>query len=132
MSIITSYFANIKNLPNKYILISIARYLPKWLINNSDIYTYPILAPSEQLLRDYKNRLIDIPVYIERYQTEVLDKLDPIQVVTDFKQFGDDIALLCYETPVQFCHRFLISKWLNTKIKGLYVREYGYDPDTLL
>lgn len=29
------------------------------------------------------------------------------------KELGEDAVLLCYEKPGDFCHRHLVSQWLN-------------------
>jgi uncharacterized protein (DUF488 family) len=50
--------------------------------------------------------------------------LDVNQVVFELNELANgrfkdtDIALICYEKPSDFCHRHLVSKWLN---------ENGYD-----
>lgn len=58
--------------------------------------------------------------YIEHFQTEILDGLDATDVILDFSRmiYGfnvgeNDIALICYEKPSDFCHRHLVAEWLN-------------------
>ena len=51
--------------------------------------------------------------YEQKYQETVLDKLSPKEIETDMKSFGKNVVLLCYEKPDEFCHRTLVSRWLN-------------------
>ena len=37
----------------------------------------------------------------------------------------EDIALVCYEKPGDFCHRHLVADWLNEA--GYQCEEYKYD-----
>lgn len=104
--IYTSYFAGIK----KYNLeinscISIALYNPKGL----KIDVYPKLFPTKSILNDYKSGKITNSEYIKRYKNEVLYKLNPKYVS---KELNDKI-LICYESPYGFCHRKIVSEWLN-------------------
>ena len=47
--------------------------------------------------------------YIEEYYKEVLSKLDPQKVYRDLRYS----TILCYENPGEFCHRHVVSSWLN-------------------
>lgn len=66
------------------------------------------LAPSWDLLNEYK-RTGNEKRYTERYQKEVLDKLDKAEMK---KKLAGKV-LLCWCKPGQFCHRHLVLKWLN-------------------
>ncbi|MCM1500678.1 MAG: hypothetical protein NC124_19625, partial [Clostridium sp.] len=62
----------------------------------------------------------DNDYYIEYFQAEVLDKLDVTDVLMDFSRMDhgfnvgkNDIALICYGKPSDFCHRHLVAEWLN-------------------
>jgi len=35
---------------------------------------------------------------------------------------GDDVVLLCWEPPVEFCHRQVVAAWLKAKL-GVVVEE---------
>jgi hypothetical protein len=100
--IYTSYFAG-KRYANEQV-ISIARKTPV----NIDIPTYIELAPSFELVADYKKDH-DQSKYVLRYTIEILSKLDPFKVVQDL----NDKVMLCYEKPGTFCHRHIVAKWLN-------------------
>jgi hypothetical protein len=60
--------------------------------------------------------------YMDHFQKEVLDTLNPDQVYQDLMKFCEkshmnpeetDIILLCYEKPNEFCHRHLVANWLS-------------------
>ena len=79
---------------------------------------YKKLAPKYYFLHKYKLDG-DEEFYTQQYQAEVLDQLDPKEVLRDL---GEDAVLLCYEKPGQFCHRRLVAKWLEEKL-GIEVKE---------
>lgn len=116
----TSYFAKYKGDKG----IAICLFVPFWWKG----FHYPRLAPTKSILTQYKkSKLINQTkaedVFTKRYKAEVLDKLDPHSV---YSELGEDAVLLCFEkcTPVvkEFCHRHLVSSWLN---------EAGYDIDEI-
>lgn len=100
----TSYFAKMKKLPKELKVISIARWTPKGVVLDS----YPDLFPSQALLSDYKQGLINKEDYIIRYNKQ-LEKLNPEKVFKDL----DQCVLVCYEKSSDFCHRHLVSSWLQ-------------------
>lgn len=59
----------------------------------------------------------DNDYYIEYFKSEVLDATN---VILDFSRMDykfnvgeNDIVLICYEKPSDFCHRQLVAEWLN-------------------
>ena len=69
--------------------------------------------------------------FLKRYYAEVLDPLDPDEVVQELVDIGDGKipTLLCYEPPEpgeEWCHRSLVSTWLKDTL-GLKVFEYGQE-----
>tara|TARA_Y100001963_G_C6428175_1_gene285790 strand:+ start:168 stop:524 length:357 start_codon:yes stop_codon:yes gene_type:complete len=78
-----------------------------------------------------------LPEYIPKFK-DLLSKLDPYEVSTEAQErtynkarkrgLSDEEAgaitpvLLCWETPNQFCHRHMISEWIN-KETGIHVPE---------
>jgi len=54
-----------------------------------------------------------------------LSLLDPQQVVDELKALAgsEDIALVCYERPSDFCHRHLVANWLTQA--GFPTEEFG-------
>jgi hypothetical protein len=114
--IYTSYFAQIKKLPSDIIPISICGKAPDWYTG----LQYKKLAPKYDFFMEWKKNHNN-NYYIEHFQKEVLDTLQPTQVVTDllmmvhnFKglNYAPEIALICYEKPEDFCHRHLVANWL--------------------
>ena len=125
--IYTTYFAKLKSLPSHIVPISICAKAPDWY----EGLQYKKLAPSYNLLMEYKKNY-DKDHYIERFQKEVLDTLNPLEVVKDlcmlvgnFKGYNymPDAALVCYEKSTDFCHRHLVADWL--KKNGFEVMEYN-------
>ena len=114
--IYTSYFAKLKELENHNIIpISICGKAPDWYKG----LQYKKLAPKYGFFMEWKKNH-DNDYYIEHFQKEVLDELDATEVVLDFSRLDygfnvgeNDIALICYEKPSDFCHRHLVAEWLN-------------------
>ena len=109
----TSYFGNIKNLPKDAILVSIARWTPKWFKG----YKFPELAPKVDLLKWWKNSNQteeDLKLYKKIYNGYLGQKsclMIYTQLISAAKD--KDIILLCYERPSEFCHRQLVREWFN-------------------
>lgn len=121
----TSYFANFRKLDkNKYIAVSITRITPVGF----DIKVEEF-APEKSTLFNYKNGKINEEQYTKEY-TEQLDELfdDGIMVNTlsrlnDLeKRYNKEVVLLCYEGKEKFCHRHILSKYINEKF-NLDIRE---------
>ena len=118
MAIYTSYFANIKNLPNDTITIAICGKVPEWYSGAQ----YKKLAPKWSFFKVWKETK-DNDYYIEHFQKEVLDKLDPAKIILELTKMAQNrtyagihthnIALICYEKPSDFCHRHLVANWIN-------------------
>lgn len=114
--IYTSYFAKLKELENHNIIpISICGKAPDWYKG----LQYKKLAPKYGFFMDWKKNH-DNDYYIEHFQKEVLDGLNATDVILDFSRMvhgfnvgENDIALICYEKPSDFCHRHLVAEWLN-------------------
>lgn len=126
--IYTSYFAKLKSLPNNVLPIAICGKVPNWYKG----LEYKKLAPKYKFFMQWKETH-DNRYYIEHFQSEVLDNLNAHEVVLDLFNKLDDkskniifstkipldlnpkinIALICYEKPLDFCHRHLVSEWLN-------------------
>jgi hypothetical protein len=79
---------------------------------------YKQLAPKFWFFKKYKLDG-DTVFYTAQYRAEVLDMLDPKEVLRDL---GEDAILLCYEKPGEFCHRHLVAKWLEDEL-GIEVKE---------
>lgn len=109
----TSYFAKAKKItdPNT-VCVSIALNPPPWFNG----ICYKKVSPTQQILDNWHANA-DEASYIKDYESEVLSKLNPVDVVIDLIKLTDDkydnIVLLCYETSDKFCHRHLLAKWLT-------------------
>ncbi|MBV8882491.1 MAG: DUF488 family protein [Chroococcidiopsidaceae cyanobacterium CP_BM_RX_35] len=128
----TSYYAT----TNSDCGIAISKYPPAGWQGK----VYPPLAPSTNLLNNFKNKRYTIEDYIRLYQQQ-LDKLDPQQVWAELHELaaGAEPVLLCYEKPkvrlatfgyeplcndsdLWFCHRRLVAIWLESTL-GIAVPE---------
>lgn len=117
--IYTSYFANLGALPSNIIPISICGKAPEWYEKWTNGFQYKKLAPKYDFFMKWKENK-DNDYYISCYQEQILNKLNPETVVKeleelcgDLLQDGKSICLLCYEQPQEFCHRHLVSAWLQ-------------------
>lgn len=119
--IYTSYFANVKKLPQNIIPIAISASIPK----SVRMTMYQKLAPSYDILMTWK-RTPDREKYIKDYNEQVLSRLDANKVVNELYRLshGKDIALICYEKPDDFCHRHLVAEWLTESGLCGEVKEY--------
>ena len=115
--IYTSYFANLKKIPDTITLIAICGKVTQFYTG----LTYKKLAPKYSFFVVWK-QTHDNDYYIQQFQNLVLDKLNADDVVAELKSLSKtkDFVLVCYEKPTDFCHRHLVAKWL---------RENGYDCD---
>jgi len=108
----TSYFSKYKKQDG----VNIALGEPKWFTGES----YPSLYPTWDMINNVK-KTKNYTLYIEQY-TQILNKLDPFKVYNDLK----NKTILCWEKSGDFCHRKLISDWIEEKT-GFIVPEYDYD-----
>lgn len=110
-----------KKLPKLLVPVSIAGRTPDFYHG----YEYKKLAPKYEFFKVWKETQ-DNDYYVKHYNEEVLDKLDIKCVLTDLLILTNsyDLCLLCYETPEKFCHRHLVSEWLNKN--GVKSEEYRF------
>ena len=113
LEIYTSYYAGFFNCDHDFkdaVPISIAQFAPRYYGN---IIEYKDLAPSADILREYKEKG-NIEVYLRRYYSEILNSLDRRKVINDLLNIseGKRIVLLCYEKPEDFCHRHESLSWI--------------------
>lgn len=128
MKIYTTYFNNLINLPDTIIPISICGKPPHYWIGRE----YKKLAPKYDFFKVWK-QTHDNDYYVEQFNKQVLNNLDPAQVVNElFQMVPSDctVALVCYEKPNQFCHRHLVADWLRSA--GYEVSEYMGSNKSLL
>ena len=104
------YFAQKKNYPETDWLICIARTWPWFIKRDQTMSHFPSLAPSPELLGDWKTGGISWELYEERYRKEV-DASE--QARRDIAWIGikdcqgETVRLMCWEKGPP-CHRFLL------------------------
>lgn len=111
MTVYTSYFGNINNIPKGIIPIAICGKSP----NGWTGFEYKRLAPKWSFFKVWKETH-DNQYYIDNFYALVLNKLNQDSVMRELEMIsgGQDICLLCYETPDKFCHRHLVAGWLSS------------------
>lgn len=134
--IYTTYFANLKNFDRKISCpIAICIKPP----NGYKGLVYKKLAPTWKILKEWKENHNE-NLYKVCFQNEILESLCIDQVMEDLRflinktyncgiiknykwweNISFDIYLVCYEKKGDFCHRHLVSEWMNKN--GVYVRE---------
>lgn len=140
--IYTSYFANIRNLPEGFFPISICGKAPEGYKGAQ----YKKVAPKWSFFSEWKKNH-DNDYYIKCFKEQVLSDLDAGEVVHELtKLLPEDlqmlnyitncpiwgnphvnIVLVCYEKPEDFCHRHLVAEWFNQN--GIRCAEW-VKPDT--
>lgn len=119
--IYTSYFNKLADLPDSIVPISICGKAPDWYNG----IQYKKLAPKYSFFSEWKKNH-DNQYYIDHFKAEVLDQLDPGEVVRQLNELSGNqtVVLICYENPNEFCHRHLVADWLASH--GYPTREYNY------
>ena len=102
--------------------IAISRSVPDGL--EPGFKRYLTLAPGPW----FKSFGDDKAGYIEAYQREILDPLDPHQEWETLHQLagGEEPILLCWEPlrkPHEFCHRRLVAAWFEREL-GVEIPEF--------
>ena len=109
--IYTSYFEKLDVLPKNIIPISICGKAPDWYTG----LQYKVLAPKYDFFIKWKENH-DNNYYIKCFDEQVLSHLNANDVVKrlfEKSNNNQDIALICYEKPGDFCHRHLVAEWLK-------------------
>lgn len=111
----TGYFARIEKYKELGLYpVSIARCNPKGM----NIFTWSAVAPSEDILRDYKSGKITEIEYDFRYRLQlqncnILEDLSFIDSKISKEYKG--IVLCCYEKSGTFCHRHILAGYIDEK-----------------
>lgn len=109
MKIYTSYYGMLKKIPSNIMPISISRRKPE----GCTISSFPFLAPSATLLSKYKKSgskteyVTEFNLYLDTLNCNAIYGM--LRTVSK----DQDIVLLCYEKPDDFCHRHLVAGWFN-------------------
>jgi len=102
------YFGNFENYPENEIFIVVSRYYPRFI--RKGLSFHPELAPSKELLEDWKTGGISWELYEKRYRKEMESEKaqETIKALARAIQY-DDFRLLCYEKNPP-CHRFILKE----------------------
>ena len=116
----TTYFAKLRSLPKTISPIAICGKAPEWFLGPQ----YKKLAPRYDFFSEWK-RINDNHYYVQCFNELVLSQLDPIRVLDELYSLtsSEDIALVCYEKPEDFCHRHLVANWFREY--GIQIKEFG-------
>ena len=117
----TTYFANLRNLPENITPIAICSKSPEGYKG----LEYKKLAPKWSFFSVWRETG-DNQYYVEHFDKEVLAGLNPNKVYYELVSLAGgntEIALVCYETPEKFCHRHLVRNWFM--IHGFPIKEFG-------
>jgi len=126
--IYTSYISNLKNIPKHIVPITICGKTPLgW--NGKQ---YKKLAPKWEFFSKWKNKTFGCEecfknneYYTKEFYDKVLNKLNIQQVLNELYELSggsENIVLLCYEKPDDFCHRHLVADWM--KGYGIEIEEW--------
>lgn len=110
----TSYYFSSRISKPGMNLVAVSNSYPLYLSCLKDARHYRKLCPGWSLVKDYKKKVISRQNYIEIYQEDILDKLDPEKTYQDL---GEDAVILCWEKPKAFCHRRLIADWFYDRLQ---------------
>lgn len=110
MEIYTGYYNKVKEYKDlKLQTISISRTEPKSIVIDGKIQE---LCPNNNILWDFKNGKIDEAEYTSEYLSQ-LDNIGIKNILLKIHHFGDNVILLCWESPEKFCHRHILADYIN-------------------
>ena len=126
--IYTGYYSKIKEYVDSGLtLLSISRTKPEFAKSCIDI---PQLFPSDKILWDYKKGKIDEMEYTSKYLNQ-LNERGVDRIIKMIQIFGDNVVLLCWESPEKFCHRHILADYIN-KNSNINVEEFGKEKEISL
>lgn len=130
MKIWTSYYANIKNIPEDYFLVSTSGGITPEIEAAVDSWNQS-LAPSKEIFFEYKENP-DWEQYAKRFKAERLPNVDWLEKLEQWEEKAnkigkkiDNIVLLCYEKPTDFCHRQILAENVEKEFRT-EVQEFGH------
>ena len=97
MEVYTSYFGNRAKWPKDFQPIGITRFPPEKL----GFQNWAILAPSEDLLKQYKNKEIDEYVFKCKFIEQLNNTVDKNKLLELLEHYSP-VILCCYEKPEDF------------------------------
>lgn len=109
-----SYYGS-RSIPEDAFTVQISTSKPKGM--EVDVEFEMVYPDYKTMVAPHRDGSIDDAEYTRRYKEAVLDpKKDRIlEAVGRMKEMAEDrdIYLMCYEKPGAFCHRYLVSNFLN-------------------
>jgi uncharacterized protein (DUF488 family) len=81
---------------------------------------HPELAPTEELLKGYKQKKIPWDQYESEFN-KILPKRQPLKSI-DFENQNGSICLLCSEDKPDRCHRRLLAEYYSRNLPGAGAR----------
>ena len=86
----------------------------------ADYVHEPLLAPTQEMLDDYKKRKGDWVAYEREFLTLMRGR--QIESALDHAQFSQPTVLLCSEPTAEHCHRRLVLEYLQRRWDGVIIR----------
>ena len=108
--IYTSYFSKTKKILEMGLRpVAITAGKPKFFNGEH----FGEVGPQRPLLNDYKNGIINEEQYTEIYNKFLEYNKEEIISIVKERYISGNVVFLCYEGPGKFCHRHLLSEFLN-------------------
>ena len=80
----------------------------------------PLLAPTKDILSDYRKKKVDWPEYERRFLALLDERKAAAEL--DRELFSVRAALLCSEAKPDQCHRRLVAEYLRSRWSGVHIR----------
>ena len=88
-------------------------------IGGIDYAHMPVMAPTKQLLNDYKAGLVDWPQYESQFRAIITERRIQDRVTIEEMHLN---CLLCTEATPQMCHRRLVAEYLVAGNSNISIR----------
>lgn len=111
--IYTTYFANLRNVPENSVVVSIAQFSPRGI----NIPCFKDLAPTPELLTAYKKGQVDEQAYTNIFMQQLANLPNLAQIKAHLAKYTADqdksLVFVCYEGKGKFCHRHLVAQFFS-------------------
>lgn len=105
----TSYFSNLRSVPDGYEVVSIANSCPPHFTGRS----LKFLAPNWDLVNGIKNGSVTEEEFRRAYFYSLENKVKGLEELLVDIGKGKKYVFVCWEGKSKFCHRHLVSEILN-------------------
>jgi uncharacterized protein YeaO (DUF488 family) len=109
----TGYFAKVDSYGFHDWKACVSRKFP-WFVKRWKLFHYPDLAPSEELLKDWKEEKITWEEYETRYRNEITsneNSMEQLHYLIYISQYTV-VRLMCWEKEAP-CHRFILEDMMR-------------------